>query len=268
VAVSRLDLQGNSADLWLTELARGASTRFTFGGTQFAPLWSPDGSRVVFTSQRDNRSTIFQKVANGAGKEEPLLSAASIAVADDWSRDGRFLLYEQPDRTTKSDLWVLPDPGKQPGSGERKPTLFLGTDFNESQGRFSPDTKWIAYTSDQNGKPEIYVRPFPTPPGGGGQWQISRGGGSHARWRRDGKELFYLSLNNRLMAVDVNASAAALQPGIPKALFEAPPVLVGPDFPTWDVSPDGQRFLVTTAASASDTAPLTVVLNWPQLLKK
>jgi Tol biopolymer transport system component len=269
-AVSRISSQGNSADIWITEFTRSASARFTFGpGFAMAPIWSPDGSRVVYITGATRGSTgLYQKVASGAGKEEALLQSGVPSQSDDWSRDGRFLLYESENPKTKSDLWVLPDPGTPAKAGDRKPFLFLGTEFNESQGQFSPDTKWISYTSDESGRPEIYVRPFPTPSGGGGQWLVSAGGGTHPRWRRDGKELLYLSPDNKLMAVEVSSSVSAFQIVGLKALFEVPPVVVGTDLPTWDISPDGQRFLISAPTSAGDNSPVTVVLNWQAGLKK
>ena len=269
-AASRINPQGTAADIWITEVAQGSSARFTFGrGFAFTPIWSPDGGRVAYNAGPSRASaSLYQKVESGAGKEEVLLQSSAPTQADDWSQDGRFLLYEGQNPKTKSDLWILPDPGTPVKAGDYKPFLFLGTEFNESQGQFSPDTKWIAYTSDESGRPEVYVRPFPTPSGGGGQWLVSSGGGTHARWRRDGKELLYLSPDNKLIAVEVNSSTSAFQAGGHKALFEVPPVVVGTDLPTWDISPDGQRFLITTPAIASDNSPVTVVLNWQGGLKK
>jgi Tol biopolymer transport system component len=259
------------SDIWLTELSRGSSARFTFDpGFELAPIWSPDGNKVAFSTLRG----MFQKSANGAGQSEALLEAPEPMITTDWSRDGRFLLYSKRTPKTKADLWALPVAGGTAG-GDRKTFLFLATEFNEYLARFSPDTRWIAYTSDESGRPEIYVRPFPTPSGGGAQWLVSKGGGTQPRWRRDGKELFYVSPGNQMMAVNVTVSTSggsrALQPGIPQPLFDmppAPPALAENGLFTWDVSADGQRFLVPTPTAGDAGSPITVVLNWSEELKQ
>ncbi len=146
---------------------------------------------------------------------------------------------------------------------ERKPMLFLETNFDSRNGRFSPDGRWIAYRSNESGKREIYVRPFPTPPGGGGKWMVSQGGGSEPRWRRDGKELYFEAPDGNLMVSEVNGSGAAFQAGIPKPLFKASSPF------DWDVNADGTRFLFPIVDAVEKTqSPFTVVLNWMSLLKK
>jgi len=266
-ATTRGDVSLINADIWITEFARGTSTQLTFDPALDAlPLWSPDGSRIVFTSARDGVS-LYQKAASGAGTDELLLKSSARIGAEDWSRDGRFLLYTLENPKTKFDLWILPDPLKKGGN---KPQLFLGTQANEQHGRFSPDTRWIAYTSDGSGVPEIYVRPFPVPAGGGGLWRVSNGGGSQPHWRGDGKELFYISGDNKVMAVEVSASAGGseFQVGIAKPLFGAPAFQFISDYPNWDVARDGQRFLFITPTAGSSQVPFTAVTNWQSLLKK
>lgn len=261
VAASRL--VSSNIDIWLLDLARNTSTRFTSDpAVDIAPVWSPDGSRIAFSSNRGGASGLYQMLSSGAGREELLLQATAPMTPWDWSRDGRFLLYGKRDPKTKQDLWVLPM------DGDRKPTPFLDTEFNEAEGQFSPDNRWIAYASDESGKTEIYVQPFPASSSTAGKTKVSEGGGTHPRWRRDGKELFYISGDQRMMAVEVGAGASPSGPfkaGIPKALFktmrpEAPNRETGPF--QWAVSADGQRFLIDSVPTVTAEAPITVVTNW------
>jgi eukaryotic-like serine/threonine-protein kinase len=271
VAASRIDLSvaGSEQGIWLLDLARGVSTRFTFDpAPDLSPVWSPDGSRIAFAAARAGGTGIYQKASNGAGKERVLLRATDEAkVPNDWSRDGRFLLYSQQDRRTKADLWALPLASD--GTPAGAPILFANTEFNEDQGRFSPDGHWIAYVSDESGRSEIYVQPFLAATDGGSKTQVSRDGGDQPRWRSDGKELFYLSLDGKLMAVNV-AEGPTFRAGVPESLFQALVVrgrrqsLLG--VLRWDVAPDGKHFLINTVKTSSE--PLTVVLNWTAELKK
>jgi Tol biopolymer transport system component len=271
VAATRTSLtaQGESQGMWLLDLDRGVSARFTYGpAPDGSPIWSPDSKRIAFSANRAGGMGIYQKASNGAPSEQMLVPPTTdLKVADDWSRDGRFLLYAKQDPTTKADLWVLPltSDGTPGGS----PAPFADSEYNEDQGQFSPDIHWIAYVSDESGKFEVYVRPFPAPPGGGSKTQVSRGGGMQPRWRRDGKELFYLSLDGNVMAVDVT-QGSIFKAGAPESLFQAPVARSGKGSPldafAWDVTPDGKRFLINTAKGA--TRPVTVVLNWDAELKK
>ncbi|MFN2456550.1 MAG: TolB family protein, partial [Pyrinomonadaceae bacterium] len=171
----------------------------------------------------------------------------------DWSSDGRFLLYGEIDSKTNADLWVLPL------FGDQKPIPFLQTTFNENQSAFSPDGRWIAYVSNESGPAQVYVQSFPV---SGGKWMVSTTGGSQPKWRRDGKELFYLGPDRKLMAVDVKEDANKFEAGSPRALFETR-VFVGFGFISgYQVSRDGQRFLVNTPLEESAPSPLTVILNW------
>ena len=250
---------GSNPDIWLHDVARGTSTRFTFDpATDTAPVWSPDGSRLAFGSDRAGAGNLYLKVATGAGNEELLFQSGEGKTPTDWSRDGRFLLFNSNAPKTGSDLWVLPM------TGDRKPTPYLRTQFNETNGRFSPDGRFVAYQSDASGTDEIYVQPFPDP--GGGKWMVSKEGGIMPRWQRDGKELFYLNRSGTtMMAVDV-ALSPTFQAGIPKVLFS---VRAGPA--AYDVSADGQKFVkfaTVEANPAGPTAPITVVLNWQAGLRK
>jgi Tol biopolymer transport system component len=269
-AVTRKSLMspGDFEGMWLIDLVRGVSTRFTVdppsGGT---PVWSPDGRRIAFESTRAGVEGIYQRASDGASSEQVLVPPTGDRMAaNDWSRDGRFLLYAKVDPKTNCDLWVLPlaTDGTRGGT----PAPFANTAFNEDQGQFSPDTHWIAYVSDESGRFEVYVRPFPAPPGGGSKTQVSRGGGMQPRWRRDGRELFYFSLDGNLMAVDAT-QGPIFKAGMPRLLFKAhiarrgkePPL----DGPAWGVTPDGKRFLIN---ANKNPPPITVVLNWDAELRK
>jgi serine/threonine protein kinase len=271
VATSRVDqtVAGSIQGIWLLDLSRSVSTRFTFDpAPDSSPVWSPDGSRIAFAAIRAGGTGIYQKASSGAAKEQMLLAATDDQkVPNDWSRDGRFLLYAKQDPKTRADLWVQALASDATPAGA--PTPFANTEFSEDQGQFSPDIRWIAYVSDESGRPEIYVQPFPAPAGGGSKMQVSRDGGNQPRWRRDGKELFYFSLGGNLMAVDVT-EGPAFKAGVPKLLFQALVVrgrresLLG--VLRWDVTPDGKRFLIDTAKTSPEA--LTVVLNWTAELKK
>ena len=269
VAVSRFDLLSNNADIWLLDLARnGAATRFTFDpGIERDPVWSPDGTRLAFSSTRGGLPNVYQKSGTGAGSEEPLLQPGVSQRPKDWSRDGRFLLYVRDDPKTGADLWVLPL------AGDRKPFPYLQTQFFESQGQFSPDGRFVAYISNESGRIEVFVQPFPA---SGGKWQISAGGGSQPRWRGDGKELFYLSADRRIMAVDVGTTSQ-FEARIPKALFQTRIVGSGLGLGLgetayifrYSVTADGKRFLINSeqAETGAASQPITVVLNWAAGLK-
>jgi Tol biopolymer transport system component len=241
----------------LNELERGISTRFTFDPREDrAPVWSPDGSRVAFASNRGVSTDLYHKISSGAGNDELLLKSSDAKVPCDWSPDGRLLLYGELSSKTRSDLWVLPF------SGDRKPISFLQTEFNEEDGAFSPDGKWIAYASDESGRYEVYVQTFPA---SGAKWQISKGGGTHPKWRGDGKELFYLGgIARTMMAVEVKAGAT-FQAGNPQPLFET---RVPSPTVRYAVTRDGQRFLVPASITETGPTPVTVVINWMAGIKR
>ncbi len=262
VAFSGAGPEGGNADIWLIELARGTLTRFTFDpAADLSPVWSPDGSRILFASDRDGIADLYVRAASGAGKDEALVKSNNRKIATDWSMDGKFILYQENDPKTGYDIWVLPL------SGEQKPFPFLQTEFDERQGRFSPDGKWIAYVSNESGKWQVYVQSFPAP---GSKWQVSTDGGAQPQWRRDGKELFYLAADRKIMAVDTSQSSHTFDAGALKALFELRIQSVGlPGIRNfYAASGDGQRFLVTALLEEPTTTPTTVVLNWTADLKK
>jgi len=254
VAIGRNDAQTGTSDIWLLDLARGIPSRFTFDpANDIYPVWSPDGSRIVSASNRDGAWNLYQKLSSGAGSEEAILKSSDSKIPNDWSLDGRFILYEQLSPNTQWDLWVLPL------FGERQPFPFLQTKFSEQSGVFAPDARWIAYQSDESGSYQVYVQSFPP---SGDKWQISSEGGSRPRFRRDGKELFYLAANGKLMAVEVKTNASSFEFGVPKPLFEAHTTGY------YAVTGDGQRFLLNPPIAESTGAPITVVLNWAAEVKR
>jgi Tol biopolymer transport system component len=264
-AVNRTVL-GNM-DIYLNEIAGGGQNRFTFDPTNDqGAVWSPDASRIVFTSNRSGRYDLFEKAANGASDEQPLLVAPQGKVPWDWSPDGRFLLYAVDDPTTGSDLWVLPM------VGEGKPFPVVRTTADEREGQFSPDGRWVSYVSNATGIDEVYIQSFPGP---GGKKQASTNGGVDPRWGSDGRELFYVAPDGKLMAVPIRVEpdGRALDPGPPIPLFPtrlATGAAVAIGFlarPQYAVAPDG-RFLMNVTVDDNVVAPISIVLNWATALKK
>jgi Tol biopolymer transport system component len=271
VAFERGDPQNNSVrNLWLYEFARGVTTRFTFSSSwdQY-PVWSPDGSRIAFTSSRAGPYDLYEKTSNLAGDAELLFRSNDVMASTSWSPDGRFLLYftiNLPNR-----LWLLPLAGS---AGDRKAVRVDDSKFNETIPSISPDGRWVAYTSNESGQPEVYVRPLKTDsvaaspsagPMASGKWMVSKGGGGSPLWRRDGKELFYLSsIGGTAMAVDVSTSGV-FHAGIPKPLFKVPAGVL-----FWNVTANGQRFLMAAPSTTGSAEPptFTLVLNWQAVLKK
>ena len=239
------------------DLIRGVTSRLTFDpAIDTFPIWSPDGIRILYPNNRAGVFDLYVKAATGAGQEEVLVKMGTpTGWGTHWSRDGRFIAYEIPGAKTGRDLWIAPQ------FGDRKPFPYLNTQFNESEGSFSPDGRWVAYVSDESGRDEVYVQAFPL---SGAKFQISTGGGSEPNWRKDGTELFYLAGDRNLMAVPIK-SGATLEAGVPKSLF---PIAATAWNHSFAVANDGQRFLVSTNAGGEKAAPITVVLNWQAALKK
>jgi len=252
-------VDGNS-DIWVYDLERGLPVRFTFSASgEDDPAWSPDGSVILFTSDRDGGiRRIYRKPAGGAEKEELVSDAAQVNDDGiDWSRDGKNVIYDSTNEKGGLDIWVLPM------TGDSKPYPLLQSEFAETLARFSPDSRYFAYVSSESGKPEVYVQSFPP---SGGKWQVSTGGGGQPHWRRDGKELFYISADKRLMAVPVKLDGT-FESGQPTPLFlTLVSSYLSPD--RYDVSADGQRFLMNSPFEETSGSPINVILNWTSTLKK
>jgi len=244
-------------DIWVYDIPRGNPSRLTFEGASTFPIWSPDGRRIAFASAREGKApNLFWKPADGSGPDERLTTSQNLQYPATWSPDGQVIGFAEMDAATGLDLWALP-------LSDRKPRLFLRTPSHEFAPKFSPDGRWLAYGSNESGRPEIYVQPFPGP---GGKWQISTDGGQEVLWARTG-EMFYRS-GNRMMAVETKTQPA-FSASAPRMLFEGPYELLPNGSPNYDVTADGQRFLMVKAASP-ETAPtqINVVLNWLEELKQ
>jgi serine/threonine protein kinase/Tol biopolymer transport system component len=257
VAVDKTDMasQNQNSDVWTYELRRESAKRLTFDPSNHAvPVWSPDAARLVFASNRLLNFDLYMKNSDGAQEEKSIVQEEVDKWPNDWSRDGKYIVY-----TRGTDLWFLTFP-------ELKSRLFLKAPSVFRNGQFSPDGKWVAYASNETGKWQIYVTSFPD---ARGKWQVSTGGGEQPRWRGDGKELFFLSSDSKMMAAPVT-TGANFDSGTPVALFQTTPrqpISLNDQF-VYDVRRDGQRFLVNTPTKQAETAPMSVVLNWTAKLNK
>ncbi|HEU4725904.1 MAG TPA: hypothetical protein VFU59_11510, partial [Candidatus Eisenbacteria bacterium] len=246
-----------SADLWITDLARGVSSRFTFDAAQeFTPVWSPDGGRIAFNSDRLGREAIYTKRSDGVEAESLAYSETTSFGVADWSADGKTLACVRR-RNQGGGVYLLPL------EGDRTPRPVVVTPFSEGEARFSPDGRWLAYTSDESGRMEVYVQPLE---GGTGKWQVSTQGGRDPRWCRNGKEIFFLSAS-RMMSAEVTTTPT-FTVGSPRVLFG--PVAWDPDRygGNYDVSADGQRFYVRRTQLGERLPGTTVVVNWAERLRK
>jgi serine/threonine protein kinase len=258
IAVGTFDATSRNQDIWIYDIERGIKTRFTFDlAVEFDVVWSPDGNQIVFDSNRKGQNDVYRKSSSGASNEELLYESDKDKIPEGWSRDGNFIsLTVNGGSTTRGDIWVLPL------MADREPFVFLQTQFNESHGQFSPDGRWLAYTSDESGRNEIYARPFPGP---GGKWQISIAGGTLPRWGHDGRELFYLGEDDKLMAAEIKAAGSAINVTGVQPLFETQPIRTGS---VYDVFSDGKRFLVNTQIEPEVSSPITLVVNWMKDMRK
>jgi len=230
-------------------------SRLTFQGTNnLVPFWTPNGKRIVFTSNKEGQRNLFWQFSDGSGGLERLATSESLQIPASWSPDGRLLAFAEQNAQTGYDIWVL-------RLGDHKAQPFLKTSFNENAPQFSPDGQWLAYGSDESGRYEIYVQPYPGP---GGKWQISTEGGREPLWNRNGRELFYRT-GTKVMAVDI-ATRPNFSAGAPKMLFQGPYDTLATSTPNYDVSPDGQRFLMLKPIE--QPVQIDVVLNWFEELKQ
>jgi Tol biopolymer transport system component len=257
LAICIRDPQTRTRDIWIFDLVRGTQTRLTFDpADDVNPIWSPDGTRIAFTSDRSGVREIYWKLADGSQPEQLLLGGKEWENVEDWSRDGKYLIYNYGENQGPTKLYVLP-------LADRKPVPYLTPSFGTAQGQFSPSGRWIAYASSESGRPEVYVEGFDLDPSKPrGKWQVSVAGGGQPRWSSDGKELFY-RYGDTYYAVDVKTDGPSFSAGIPKALFQVPTVnsfLLG-GF-TFVVTRDGQRFLILEAVQQTANPALDVLVNW------
>ena len=248
--------EGNNSEIWVTHLATNSLVRLTFDpGIDEYPVWSPDGAAVTFANDASGVANLYRKAATGTGAIERLTNSRFREQPLDWSHDGRFLLFTQI--TLSSEIMVRPASGGQPLS-------FLGHAYGATKAQFNPGVpRWIAYDFDDSGRREIYVQAFePGKTASSARWQISNAGGTMPRWRSDGKEIFYLGLDGKLMAAWISSDGSSFQSSTPELLFNAtPPLLRSPSF-EYDVTPDGQRFLIVEPAEKPEYLPLTLVSKW------
>jgi serine/threonine protein kinase len=257
VLFGRVSSASGEHDLWVHETASKRAARFTFDPQVDArAVFSPDGDRVLFKTTANNASGFYIKNANGSGKESLLMTVPASAVPKDWSSDGRYVLYQATHPDTGWDLWV------GPVSGPGKPRAVVNSEHSEREGRFSPDGLWIAYDSTESGRREVWVQPFPPT---GSKWQVSTTGGFSPRWRQDSTELFFIATDGRLMATPITLGATVK--------FDAPTPLFQTMFRealygAYEVAADGKRFLINVPPDGRDAKPITVVINWAELLNR
>ena len=254
LAVAEVEPRSGRSDLRLVDLLRGGNLRLTTSpATDASPVWSPDGTRLVFRSNRERQHDLYVQQAAGGGVDELLVTSPAAKYPTDWSPDGAFVVYHALDKRTLYDLWAAPL--GQPN--QSRP--LLQTDFDEVQGRISPSGRWLAYTSNQSSRFEVYVQPLQAD---GRKWQVSIGGGSDPRWRADEKELFFLGSDGRMMSVDL-AGGTSFNPSVPRSLFLLRDVaVISPYLSAYDVQRDGRRFLVRASTEEVQTHPLNVFVHW------
>jgi serine/threonine-protein kinase len=244
--------EGQGRQLWLYDVARDTLTKFAFEGTvNSGSTWTPDGTHVAFSSNRDGLRNLFWQRADGSGGLERLTTSQYVQSPRSFDLTGQLLAFLEIHPTSGFDIWVL-------RLSDRTAQPFLRTPFNESSPSFSPDGHWLAYVSDESGRWEVYVQPYPGP---GGKWPISQDGGTEPVWNPNGKELFYRS-GNKLMAVEVTTQFG-FATSKPRTLFQGPYTSTGATLPFYDVSPDGQRFLMLKGSDqAASMNQIVVVQNW------
>jgi serine/threonine-protein kinase len=247
--------EGDRSDIWGSDLGRGTMTRLTFEGNNAAAIWTPDGKRVVFSSDRDGVFNLYWKPSDGSGDAERLTTSDDIQMPNSMSPDGKTLLLSELDPETGFDIVLLPMDGR------RRPESFLETPFNEVGAAFSPDGRWIAYVSDESGQNEVYVRAYPE----GGKRLISVGGGTEPVWAPNGRELFYRN-QEWMMAVSLETEPS-FEAGKPRPLFEAPFADSEAAYPNFDITPNGQSFIMIQTKVESAATRLLVVSNWFEELK-
>jgi eukaryotic-like serine/threonine-protein kinase len=247
-----LQIGTTKTDIWVYDVTRETLTPLTSDGISNWPIWTPDGKRVTFTSNRGGHQNIFWKFADGSGSEERLTTSEHVQTPRSWSSDGQMLVFSDTDPNTGEDIWLLTM------QGGRNPRPLIRTKFDEGWARLSPDNRWLAYVSKESVRPEVYLRQFPEP---GGRWQISPEGGTEPVWAHNGRELFYRS-GDKMMAVDLTTQPT-LRVGKPHQLFESAEYTRVSTTPNYDVSPDDKRFLMIKSSEQQNASTqIIVVLNW------
>jgi Tol biopolymer transport system component len=248
----------DAGDLWIHDLQRDVRSRLTFDpANDTGPVFSPDGARVAFASSRKGMGELYWRDTSGTGQDVLLFASGTQLIVNDWSPDGRWILFSSLSRQTGFDLWTY-------SVADKKAEPWLEGPLDQVNARLSPNGRWIAYDSSESGRSEVYVQAFPDK--GGGRWQVSRSGGSLASWRADGKEIYYLGLENSLMAADVRTEGT-IDLGTPHPLFKAQ--FRATVARNYDVVPDGQRFLVNGPKESDRSGQsVTLMLNWLATLRK
>jgi Tol biopolymer transport system component len=247
-------VEANRSDLWVMDLSSGVTSRFTHDDLGSASgrdvVWSPDGLQLAYTTHIKGNQDISMKKASGVGQEELLVGSPNAEFVEDWSADGKYIVYGAW-APTPTDIWVMPL------MGDRKPFPVVQSPFRKDEPHFSFDGKWLAYASEESGRWEVQVISFPK---GDQKRQVSSNGGSQPRWRRDGKELYYLALNGQLMAVDIT-TGSTISSGPPRALFDTG-LMVEPTIDQYAVTQNGQRFLILKPLGTAAPNPIGVIVNW------
>ena len=256
IALGIFEPKSRTQNLWMYDLAKGGRTRFTSGlRPDVDPVWSPDGKQIAYMSfDVHDRFTLHVRPSSAGGTDQVLYQSNDILRTTDWSPDGSTLCFTRYSGQTHGDVMVISL------NGEKQVRGIAQTAYNEEDGRFSPDGRWIAYSSSETGQSEIYVRPYPGP---GTSIKISPAGGAAPCWRRDGRELFYVSNDNKMMSVDIRESASSIEGGTARELFPRTPIME-----VYDAFPDGKRFLINRIIEPTQTDPVTIVVNWTEKLKK
>jgi Tol biopolymer transport system component len=247
--------------IWVYDLSGGRETRLTFDDAAgyATPVWSPDGRTITFSSNRSGALHLYQKPADGTGAISPLVVDDAVEQYPSWSSDGRYLLFSRtgPQEGANFAIWALPF------FGDHKAFPVVKGQFFVDQPDLSPDGKWLAYRAVEAGRAEVYVIPFG---GGSGKWQVSTNGGAFPHWRRDGRELYYVGGDDKIMAAETSEQGVSLRIGKVSALFQASrSTTIGAPY---DVTADGKKFLVVTQAAPPNAQPLSLITNWPALLDK
>ena len=257
LAMEMKDARSNNYDIWVRDLARGVTSRLTFDAVDSrGPLWSPDGRRIVFDANRKGGPCLREKDASGTGPAREIWSCGDAVIASDWSKDGRFIAVDRLSKNESWDIWAVPT------DGTSKPFPVISGQFTEILPVFSPDSRYIAYMSNETGRFEIYVQQFPGP---GGKWQVSANGGLEPHWSADGKTMYFRSPDSKIMTVSVDAGAN-FEAGVPQPLFSAP-LLPGQRRNDFVVTKDGQKFLILAPVGKESLAPMILILHWPSALK-